>query len=505
LSGPKTFPHASYIGGLVFAPTLNDSGYHTLWVITGDWTSEGTDYAYRSTDGGLTWTEVRVAPGSRNFGVAYHDSIPGLLWSAAGHGYYSEDDGDTWHPLGAGLDEAHGFAVVPGASSRQTTTLFAATVSGLYKSSNGGATWGEFDQGLGANLARTIAISPFNADEAYAATQAKGLLHTFDGGRSWQSLPIPIGGEAAAIAADPFADGTVYIGDDPVASVPLPPTVRVSGDHGSTFSEYAIPLPPEYAGQTAAVAALAPDPQNPDRLLAGVCRLGDSGFGLIYASPDGGATWTQQATPEGITCISLLAFDPQNPKVVYAGTAYSGLLRSTDRGASWTLLVHQPTAASSQSIAIDPSDAHSIYLSTYSGNGDDGVFATHDGGDTWVKMTGIAGGFVPTLKLVKIGAGYWLYGATTSGLRYLRSIPDDPATAWETAGGIAGVAAVAGFNAATEDGRVVYYIGTSGGTVPTESGAGGRLATATGSQNIAGGIYRSMVRIHLAYLPLVSR
>ena len=92
--GPTTFSHASYIGGLVFAPTLNGSGHHTLWVITGDSDNEGTDFAYRSTDGGLTWTEVRVAPGSINSGVAYHDSISGLLWSAVGHGYYSDDDGD---------------------------------------------------------------------------------------------------------------------------------------------------------------------------------------------------------------------------------------------------------------------------------------------------------------------------------------------------------------------------------------------------------------------------
>jgi photosystem II stability/assembly factor-like uncharacterized protein len=500
--GPITFPHASYVGGLVFAPTLNGSGHHTLWVITGDSDNEGTDFAYRSTDSGLTWTEVRVAPGSTNSGVAYHESIPGLLWSAAGHGYYSDDDGATWHPLGAGLGEAHGFAVVPGATSRQTTTLFAATKIGLYKSANGGDTWEESDHGLGANLARTIEISPFNADEAYAATQAKGLLHTFDGGRSWQSLPIPISGNQAAIAADPVADGTVYFGND--ANSDLPPSVRVSSDHGRTFTEYALALPPQYAGYAGDVLALAPDPQIRNRLLAGVCRLGDSGFGLIYASIDGGATWAQQATPEGITCISLLAFDPQHPHVVYAGSAYSGLLRSTDRGATWTLLANQPTTASSQSLAIDPNDSNSMYLSTYSGAGDDGIFATHDGGGTWVRMTGAKGGFVPTVKLVKVGAGYWLYAATTSGLCFLRSIPHDPTTPWEAASGIAGVAAVTGFNAATEDGRVVYYISTSGGILTTPSGVG-RFATAAGSQKIAGGIYRSMVRMNLSYLPLIRR
>ncbi len=239
--------------------------------------------------------------------------------------------------------------------------------------------------------------------------------------------------------------------------------------------------------------------------MAGICRFGSPGFGLIYASTNGGITWTQQTTPEDITGIVDLVFDPNNPNVVYAGSVSSGLLRSIDRGATWTLLANQPTTASVQSLVIDPSNSNSIYLSTYSSAGDDGVFATHDGGETWVNMTGIGGGFIPKLKLVKVGTGYWLYAATTNGLRYLRSIPDDPTTPWETGSGIAGTAAVAGFNAATEEGRIVYYIGTSGGTIFTSSGASRRLAAAPGSQNLAGGIYRRMDRIDLVFLPLVGR
>jgi photosystem II stability/assembly factor-like uncharacterized protein len=499
---PITFTNG--IGQLYFAPTLYN-GKRSLFAIPCDYEGQcnNEDTSYQSTDGGQTWTPLQTG---LVFGLAFHDSIPGLMWAAVGDGYYSEDGGATWNPVGAGLHDTNSFTVVPGAITRQTTTLFAATNGGLYKSTDGGDTWQETDAGLGAELVRTIAISPFNADEAYIATHEQGVLHTFDGGRHWQSLPIPIGYYDAPILPDPFTDGKVYFGYGTTSE--NSPTVRVSSDQGRTFTEHVLTLPPEYAGQSAGVAAIATDPKTKGRLLAGLCQSGNPpGLGWIYASTDSGDTWIPQTTPAELKCITRLVFDPNNPDVVYAGSHGSGLLRSTDRGATWTLLAHQPSKGHYMSIEIDPRDSNSIYLAIFGDNIEPGgIFATHDGGDTWVQMTG-AGGPDWALKLVDVGKDYWLYAATMSGLRYLRAIPDDPTTPWESASGIAGVATVDGFNAATEDGRVVYYIGTSGGTVSTssQSGASRGLATATGSQNMAGGIYRSMVRINLIYLPLVKR
>lgn len=503
-SNPITFTNG--IGQLYFAPTLYN-GKRSLFAIPCDYEGQcnNGDTSYQSTDGGQTWTPLQ---NGLVFGLAFHDSIPGLMWAAAGDGSYSEDGGTTWNPVGAGLHDATSFAVVPGAITRQTTTLFAATNGGLYKSTDGGDTWQETDAGLGAEMVRTIAISPFNADEAYIATHEQGVLHTFDGGRHWQSLPIPIGNYDAPIAPDPFTDGKVYFGYG--SDVENSPTVRVSSDNGRTYTEHVLTLPSKYAGYDAGVAAIASDPQTPNRLLAGICRgdSDDSGFGLIYASTDGGFTWTQQLTPADIKCITRLVFDPNNPDVVYAGSHGSGLLRSTDSGASWTLLAHQPSIGFYLSIEIDPRDSNTIVIATHNCTGCSdpaGVFVTRDGGDTWLNITSAP--LTWAMKFVLVGESYWVYDASMSGLYYLKSIPDDPNAPWGRASGIAGVATVDGFNAATEDGRVVYYIGTSGGTVSTssQSGASRGLAAATGSQNMAGGIYRSMVRINLIYLPLVKR
>jgi photosystem II stability/assembly factor-like uncharacterized protein len=499
---------ANKIGQLHFAPALYNSK-RGLFAIPCNFEAEcdNSDTSYQSTDGGQTWTPLHVAPTPDNsnglvFDLAFHDSIPGLMWAAVGGGFYSEDGGTSWQSVGAGLDEVHGFAVVPGSVSRQTTTLFAATKGHLYKSTDGGDTWQEADAGLGAELARTIAVSPFNAEEAYIATHEQGVLHTFDGGRSWHSLPIPIGYYDAPIAPDPVTDGKVYFGYG--TNSENSPTVRVSSDHGTTFTEYAITLPPAYTGQWASVAAISLDPQTPDRLFAGVC-MGSTGPGLIFASTNGGITWTKQTTPAGIKCIKRIVFDPSDPSVVYAGSNGTGVLRSTDGGATWSLLAHQSAGTQVWALEIDPRDSRSIYTAAFGGNGSDvGIFATHDGGDTWMKMTG-SDYPIWELKFCRVGADYWLYAATMNGLRYLTTIPSDPSTPWEYASGIAGMATADGFNCAAEEGRVVYYIGTSGGTVATSLGVSRRLPTAAGSQNVAGGIYRSMVRIYLMYLPLIRR
>lgn len=506
---PISFPNASFIGGLVFAPTLNGGGRHTLWALTGDSNNGANDYAYRSSDGGHTWTEIQINPGSAINGITYHDTIPGLVWAGVGGGYYSEDDGLTWSPLGAGLQSAHDFAVVPGSPARQTTTLYAATEVSLYQSSDGGATWHEAATGLGANLPGTLAVSPFNADEAYAATQSRGILHTVDGGRTWRNLDIPMGGYRMGLAVDLFTNGKVYFGYGGYTSDPV---VRVSVDHGRTFSEHPLALPGDYTGQEVKILVLEPDPETASHLLAGVCvkpaMWPQPGPGLIYASSDGGQTWAQQATPAASKCITYLTFDPNDASIAYAGTD-SGLLRSRDGGVTWLALPNAPDVERVGPIAVDPRDAKSIFL--FGGpnfgpgnhNPTAGVFVSHDGGDTWLLMRGV-GYPVWALEFVRVGMDYWLYAATMNGLRYLKSIPADVSTAWEYGSGIASVATIDAFAAGVESGRVVYYIGTSGGALNSASDRTS-LSPASAAQNMAGGIYRTMTRTYQVFQPLIAR
>jgi len=476
------------INRLVVSPQVF-GGHQKIWAI-----SASSDWTYYSIDNGATWNAENVSPNNTLYDIYYHATIPGLMWAAVGGGFYSEDDGETWTALNAQINEIHHFAAVPGSVTREATTLYAATGSGFFKSTDGGDTWVEKDQGLGAALPGAIEASPFNADEAFAAIQGKGLMRTQDGGRHWQALSIPNFDYRSGMTADPSNEGKFFFSSGRFEDAP---SVYTTTNHGDTYSEQAMALPPAFSGRQARIAVLAAHPGTNGRLLAGLC-LNYTSFpnpaeGLIYASSDGGATWAAQTVPAEAKCINSLAYAPNTPDVVYAGTE-GGLLVSTDGGATWATPAHQPDLHRVGPVVVDPRNSQSVYISggpRFNGDsgGDVGTFATHDGGATWEKLIGLEDYPVWDMQFVPVDGQYWVYAATMNGLRFLRDVPVagfDPYLGWEKSNGIAGTATVDSFAAAAETGRVVYYIGTSGGEVPVVS-AQIRTIHAADAQAMPGG------------------
>ena len=502
---------SSYLGGFEFSPTLYN-GLRAIWAVPNDnySGSPDSDLLYKSLDNGLSWAPLQIQPNSPVYGLSYHPSIPGLAWAAVGNGYYTFNDGLSWIPLNASIGQIHAFAVVPGSGSRQTTTLYAATGTSLYKSSNGGDTWQESAAGLGAALPGAIAISPFNADQAFASVTGRGLMRTFDGGQNWQLTDIPNGHYRAGVAADPFTAGKFYFSYANFQNE-ADLAVYVTLNHGESYLAQPLALPAEYAGRQAEVVVLAAHPSSEGRLLAGVC-LNYTSFpnpseGLVYASGDGGLSWAAQSMPAGAKCINSLTYDPQNPQQVYAGTE-AGLLVSADGGATWAAAAHQPDVHRVGPVVVDPRSSQSIYLFggprfNNDSGGDVGTFASHDGGTTWEKLEGQPIYPVWVLQIVPVEGQYWLYAATMNGLRFLRDLPAgsfDRFISWESGSGIAATATVDSFAAAAEGARVVQYIGTSGGLVAAagdartdalrRAGLADPASLASTAQNLPGGVYR---------------
>lgn len=74
------------------------------------------------------------------------------------------------------------------------------------------------------------------------------------------------------------------------------------------------------------VYAFAPSPLDPKLMLAGL-REG------LFRSMDGGEAWKKVAT--GPADVAAISFDPRKPGLVYLGTASGVLYRSPDNGATW--------------------------------------------------------------------------------------------------------------------------------------------------------------------------
>src|SRR6478609_9509449 len=92
------------------------------------------------------------------------------------------------------------------------------------------------------------------------------------------------------------------------------------------------------------VEAMAVDPAHPDRLYLALGTYAQewASPGAVLRSDDRGATWARTdltvrlgANEDGRGCGERLLVDPRDSDTLWLGTRHDGLLRSTDRGATW--------------------------------------------------------------------------------------------------------------------------------------------------------------------------
>jgi tetratricopeptide (TPR) repeat protein len=204
---------------------------------------------WRTTDGGLAWTQNPETPISGNalltdlcyhpvqvvYGTAYHtDPFPnqswiirssdrGLTWSIMNHNpatgaewrsvtasggsvycggkassssgpsvYKSTNDGSTWTNMSSGLPGTDG-GYVQGISAdpSDVNLVYAGTTEGLYKTTNGGSSWTYKDIGIGSVNIKAVIVHPTNTGVVYAVTDSETdprFFRSTNGGQNWSEL-----------------------------------------------------------------------------------------------------------------------------------------------------------------------------------------------------------------------------------------------------------------------------------------------------------------------------
>lgn len=326
------------------AVTIDPKNPKVVWVGTGEsWMRNSVsigDGIYKSTDGGENWTNVGlrnsehivkilVDPSATN---TVYACVPGKLWSDSDERgvYKTTDGGQTWTKILRGANLSTGCSMIS-MDPANPRTLYAGmwdfrrrgwtfrsggegekapSASGLFKSTDGGATWTELTTTSAAGLPPkpwgrvAVAVAPSKPEIVYAFIEAvpplNALYRSDNGGRTWQALdrsqnmvwrPFYF----AHLNVDPRNPDRIYkhnLG------------LIVSNDGGKSFSNIS-------GGAHGDFHDLWIDPTNTDHIVAG----DDGGLWISY---DAGNKWVKNENLP-ISQFYHVSVDMDRPYNVYGG------------------------------------------------------------------------------------------------------------------------------------------------------------------------------------------
>jgi photosystem II stability/assembly factor-like uncharacterized protein len=227
-------------GGGCWRPVSNGLSNETIASLAADPGHAGFVYAstfrggvFRSVDAGESWRRLGLAGehvnvlaiDPRNSNVLYVGTGPAEADDPSGAVLKSTDGGVSWEdtaltwPARPNVVEPERPPVTELAIDPwRPQTVYAGTTRGVFKSTDGGASWKLANEGLrgpDAFAAGVIALvlEPANADTVYVATYG-GLFASTDGGEHWRSASsgLPKNDNVEALAADPVHASVVYAG-----------------------------------------------------------------------------------------------------------------------------------------------------------------------------------------------------------------------------------------------------------------------------------------------------
>ncbi len=344
----------AFVSGYSDSRNLPANGFQKTKNGNSVYKSEDRAGQWRSNDNGLS---ARIV---YQFALDPNDSR--ILYAATSSGIFkSTDGGGAWQKTGF-PSATQAVAIDP----TNSQTLFAAIEGGVYKSTDGGATWQQKQTGLTEFLYYSVLIDRQTPATVYVGS-SRGVFKSTNGGENW--TPANTG----------FNQPTPF---------PQPPSVRIDYLVADAASPQII-----YAGTTQGVfktlngagqwfaannglgsfpgtiRALVADPATPGTLYAALGSITSS----IFKSTDGGNSWTPSGPNSTLgtvpfpTIVASLAIDPTTTTTLYAGTQIEGVFKSTDGGATWNLSSNGLKNNYVRALAVDRGNPATVYAGILGG------------------------------------------------------------------------------------------------------------------------------------------
>ena len=436
--------------GTVGAIAVAESNPNLVVVGMGEHAARGVmtsmgDGVYKSTDAGKTWKHIGLDETRHISDVIIHPSNPDILFVAAQGAQYgpsqergiyrSTNGGTSWERV-LFVDENTGASSLS-MDMNNPLILYAAMwqhrrypwtmesggpSSGLYKSVDGGTTWTQLKEGLPKVMGKAgISVSRANPELVFAVIEAEGkkggVYRSDDAGKKWRQvngnrINIARSWYYMEIFADPQDENVVYVLNAPVTkSIDGGKTFRpLPTPHGDNHHLWIHPLDNQkminsndgganvsnnggksWSTQqnqaTSQFYRVITDHLVPYQVYGG--QQDNSAIAIASRTNDAGIDWKDWYSVAG--CESAyLAFDPENPEVVYGG-CYQGIIEKWVKASGEGKPIKEYAELGLGKVPKDfkyrynwnapiissPHDRNTIY---HAGNV---VFKTNDGGQSW--------------------------------------------------------------------------------------------------------------------------
>ncbi|MDR3582842.1 MAG: hypothetical protein P4L62_00565 [Candidatus Pacebacteria bacterium] len=262
-----------------------------------------------TTDAGDTWKFINFQSG-KVYGLAVDASGKTLyasgVWQGTGKMFKTTDDGANWKEIYTSPSSGP-LVVSLMIDKHDSNVLYASTSDNqVIKSTDGGTSWRNVYQANSPVL--KVAIDAGNSSLIYFITQSGLLYQSKDAGATFQNMTDQINKSLKGsygsrdfnvLTTDPTRAGMLYLAGEG--------GIVMSSDSGMTWKRIAA----LNDTQNFPIKVLAIDPDNSNDLIYGSSQA-------TYRSTNGGAAWTTSQF-EGKLSVNALAYNPQNPSIIYAG------------------------------------------------------------------------------------------------------------------------------------------------------------------------------------------
>ncbi|MDC0257289.1 glycosyl hydrolase [Crocinitomicaceae bacterium] len=381
--------------------------------------------AFPTINDGLEYRCIGPFRGGRSAAVTGVEGKPMLFYmgTTGGGVWRTENGGTTWENISDGyfggsigaveVSKSHNNVIYVG-GGEVTVRGNVSPGTGMYKSIDGGRSWMQIGLKNSRHIPR-IRVHPTNPDIVYAAvlgdlfkdTEERGVYKSTDGGKTWGRVLFANNRAGAVdLILDPVNPEVMYASTWNVRRTPYDfssggegSQLWKSNDGGETWEALS-----EKKGMpegTLGIIGVTVSPANPDRVWAII----ENENGGVFRSDDGGENWEQTNSDRSLRqrawYYSRIYADSQDPNKVYVmNVSYH---KSTDGGKTFS--EHNAPHGDHHDLWIAPEDPNRMVIAD-----DGGGQVSYDGGKSWTTYLN-----QPTAQFYRVTTDdhfpYRIYGA----------------------------------------------------------------------------------------------